>query len=130
LPKCPKGYDTYGVSHACLRTVQAITVVTSCIILIMKRNEILYLIHENYDQLTKLGVKSLAVFGSVARVEATQTSDVDILVEFEGKATFDRFMDTKFFLEDLLGLRVDLVMPGAIKPRMKPYIMQDLVYVT
>jgi predicted nucleotidyltransferase len=89
----------------------------------MKRNEILDLIHEHYDQLTKLGVKSLAVFGSVARDEAIKTSDVDILVEFEGKATFNRFMDTKFFLEDLLVMRVDLVMPGAIKPCMKPYIM-------
>ena len=106
------------------------TLLTSCIILIMKRNEIITLIHENYGQLTKLGVKSLAVFGSVVRDEATQTSDVDILVEFEGKATFDRFMDTKFFLEDLLGLRVDLVMPQTIRPRIKPYIMRDLVYVT
>ena len=97
--------------------------------LTMKRSEIVALIHENYDQLTELGVSSLAVFGSVAREEATKTSDVDILVEFNGKATFDRFMDTKFFLEDLLGLRVDLVMPGAIKPRMKPYIMRGLVFV-
>ena len=96
----------------------------------MKRSEILALIHEHYDQLTKLGVKSLAVFGSVARDEATKVSDVDILVEFNGKVTFDRYMDTKFFLEDLLGMRVDLVMPGAIKPRLKPYIMQDLVYIT
>ena len=95
----------------------------------MIRKEIIALIREHYDQLTKLGVSSLAVFGSVARDEASKTSDVDILVEFEGKATFDRFMDTKFFLEDLLGMRVDLVMPEAIRPRLKPYIMQDLVYV-
>jgi predicted nucleotidyltransferase len=94
----------------------------------MKRKEIIALIREHYNQLTKLGVSSLAVFGSVARDEASKTSDVDILVELEGKATFDRFMDTKFFLEDLLSLQVDLVMPEAIKPRMKPYIMQDLVY--
>ncbi|NOY99688.1 MAG: nucleotidyltransferase family protein [Chloroflexi bacterium] len=96
----------------------------------MKRSEIIALIRKNYDSLVELGVTSLAVFGSVARDEATKSSDIDILVEFEGKVTFDRFMDTKFFLEDLLGLHVDLVMPQAIKPRMKPYIMQDLVYVT
>ncbi len=95
----------------------------------MERNEIIALIHKHYEQLTELGVSSLAVFGSVARDEASKASDVDILVEFEGKATFDRFMDTKFFLEDLLGMRVDLVMPEAIRPRLKPYIMQDLVYV-
>lgn len=95
----------------------------------MKRKEIIALIREHYDQLTKLGVSSLAVFGSVARDEISKTSDVDILVEFEGKVTFDRFMDTKFFLEDLLGMSVDLVMPESIRPRLKPYILQDLVYV-
>ena len=72
------------------------------------------------------GVKSLSVFGSVARDEANADNDVDILVEFEGQATFDRFMDTKFFLEDLLGAKVDLVMQDAIRPRLKPYIMQDI----
>jgi hypothetical protein len=78
----------------------------------------------------KLGVKSLSIFGSVARGEATAKSDVDILVEFKGRATFDRFMDTKYFLEEVLERKVDLVTPQAIKPRMKSYIMQDLVHVT
>jgi predicted nucleotidyltransferase len=45
----------------------------------------------------------LALFGSVARDEATAESDVDLLVEFEGGATFDRYMDLKFFLEECLG---------------------------
>jgi predicted nucleotidyltransferase len=80
--------------------------------------------------LTGFGVKSLALFGSVAREEAGPDSDVDILVEFEGRATFDRFMDTKYYLEEILGCRVDLVVPDAIKPGMKSMIMQDLVYVT
>lgn len=87
------------------------------------------LIRKHRPHLTLLGVKSLALFGSVARGEASPESDVDILVEFEGRATFDRFMDTKYYLEEVLGCRVDLVVPDAIKPRMKPSIMQDLVYV-
>ncbi|MBV6396690.1 MAG: hypothetical protein HFACDABA_02290 [Anaerolineales bacterium] len=86
-------------------------------------------IRKHRAQLEKLGVKSLSLFGSVARGEATKNSDVDILVEFKGRATFDRYMDTKFYLEDLLGRKVDLVTPKAIKPRMKPYIMQELVNV-
>ena len=95
----------------------------------MKRKELFSLIDENRAKLTKLGVKSLSLFGSVARGEENENSDVDMLVEFEGKVTFDSFMDTKFFLEDLLGVSVDLVMPETIRPQIKPYIMQDLVHV-
>lgn len=95
----------------------------------MTRKTVITRIRKNRAQLEKLGVKSLSLFGSVARGEARKNSDVDILVEFKGKATFDRYMDTKFFLEDLLGRKVDLVTPKAIKPRIKPYVMQDLVHV-
>jgi predicted nucleotidyltransferase len=95
----------------------------------MTRRTIISRIRKNRAQLDKLGVKSLSIFGSVARGEEHPGSDVDILVEFEGRATFDRYMDTKFYLEELLGCKVDLVTPKAIKPRMKPYIMQDLIHV-
>lgn len=93
------------------------------------RRTVITRIRKHRAQLTKLGVKSLSLFGSVARREERPDSDVDILVEFKGKATFDRYMDTKFYLEDLLGCKVDLVAPKAIKPRMKPFIMKDLVHV-
>ncbi|MCC7117163.1 MAG: nucleotidyltransferase family protein [Anaerolineales bacterium] len=95
----------------------------------MTRRTVITKIRKQRAQLTKLGVKSLALFGSVARGEQNKNSDVDILVEFKGKATFDRYMDTKFYLEDLLGRKVDLVTLKAIKPRMKPYIMRDLIHV-
>jgi len=86
-------------------------------------------IKKHRAQLDGLGVKRLAIFGSVARGEARRDSDVDILVEFNGVVTFDRFMDTKFCLEDLLRRRVDLVLPEAVKPRMKARIAKDLIYV-
>lgn len=95
----------------------------------MSRRTVITRIRKHQPQLEKLGVKSLSLFGSFARGEETKNSDVDILVEFKGRATFDRYMDTKFYLEDLLGRKVDLVTSKAIKPRMKPYIMQDLVHV-
>lgn len=95
----------------------------------MKRKEILSMLKENRPQLDDFGVKSISLFGSVARDEAALESDVDILVAFEGQVTFDRFMDTKFFLEDLLGVKVDLVMQDALRPRLKSYIMQDLIHV-
>ena len=97
----------------------------------MKNTEIIQLLRQHRDELRKrFGVKSLAVFGSVARGEARPDSDVDILVEFEGRATFDRYMGLKFFLEDLLGRRVDLVTRKALKPRMRPYVEREAIYVT
>jgi predicted nucleotidyltransferase len=95
----------------------------------MRRDIIISLIQKNQAQLKQLGVRSLSMFGSVARGEETRTSDVDMLVEFEGQPTFDGFMDTKFFLEDLLGQKVDLVMPQALKPRLKAQLLQDLIHV-
>ncbi|MBL8090864.1 MAG: nucleotidyltransferase family protein [Anaerolineales bacterium] len=96
----------------------------------MSRTEVISLIQQHRSHLSELGVKSLAIFGSFARGEENATSDIDILVEFEGKATFDGYMDTKFYLEDLLSTKVDLVVPQALKPRLKQNIMKDLIYVT
>ena len=95
----------------------------------MKRADVLSILQKNRSGLAKFGVKSLSLFGSVARDEAKEDSDIDFLVEFKEKATFDRFMNTKFFLEDLLGVKVDLVMPQAIRERTKAYIMEDLIRV-
>lgn len=55
----------------------------------------------------RFALRSLFVFGSVARDEAKPTSDVDVLVEFEGQPTFDRYMDLKFYLKDLQTLGAD-----------------------
>jgi uncharacterized protein len=70
----------------------------------------------------RFGVRELAVFGSVARGEASDASDLDVLVDFVGPATFDGFMGLKFFLEDTLGVKVDLVTRAALKPRLRARI--------
>lgn len=70
----------------------------------------------------RFGVRDLAIFGSVERGEATEGSDLDVLVDFSGPATFDGFMGLKFFLEDSLGVRVDLVTRAALKPRLRSRI--------
>lgn len=95
----------------------------------MKRSEILQTLTAHRDELTQMGVKTLAVFGSVARDEARPDSDVDILVEFQGPATFNGYMDLKFFLEDLLGRPVDLVTRKSIRPRLKTQIEREALYV-
>jgi len=95
----------------------------------MKLKDIKYLLGKHRVQLNELQVKSLAVFGSIARGEDKPDSDIDILVEFEGHATFDGYMDLLFFLEDITGEKVDLVTYDALKPRIKPSILKDAVYV-
>ena len=70
----------------------------------------------------KYGVKSLAVFGSMARGDDHEGSDVDVLVTFEGKATFDNFMGMKLDLEELFGRRVDLLTPKCLRPDMQDEI--------
>lgn len=79
--------------------------------------------------LQRFRVKSLDLFGSLARDEGHPGSDVDLLVEFDGAATFDQFMDLKFFLEELLSRRVDLVTRAALKPRMRPIVEREAVRV-
>jgi predicted nucleotidyltransferase len=68
---------------------------------------------------SRFGVRELAVFGSVARDEATDASDLDLIVDFVGPATFDGFMGLKLFLEDTLAVRIDLVTRPALKSRLK-----------
>ena len=82
------------------------------------------------DLRQRFGVQHLSLFGSVSRHEATAESDIDLLVEFVGPATFDRYMDLKFFLEELLQCRVDLVTEAALRPRLKTTIEKELIRVT
>lgn len=77
----------------------------------------------------RFGVTKIGIFGSFIRGEERPDSDVDVLVSFrKGEETFDNSMDCKFYLEDLFGRKVDLVMNGAIKKRLKPYILNEVVY--
>ena len=82
----------------------------------MKRAELLKEIAGHKNELASFGVKSLAIFGSNARDEAKPGSDLDVLVEFQGKATFSRYIKLRFYLQDLIGCPVDLVTRKAIRP--------------
>ena len=77
----------------------------------------------------KYGVKSLAVFGSMARGDDHEGSDVDVLVTFEGRANFDDVMGLKLDLEDLFGRRVDLGTPDTLRPEMRSAVERDLIHV-
>jgi len=73
------------------------------------------------------GVRRIALFGSTARDEARDDSDLDILVDFEGHPTFLSYMGLRAYLADTLGRRVDLVTPDALKPRMRPTVEREAV---
>ena len=73
------------------------------------------------------GVRRIGIFGSFARGEQKETSDVDILVEFE-KPTFDNFMNLAFFLEDLFQRKVDLVTSNSLSPYIGPYVKKEVVW--
>ncbi len=89
--------------------------------------EILRIIHENREAIAGLGVRRIGVFGSYARGDQTESSDIDLPVEFE-KKTFDAYMDLKDLLESLFGSSVDLVLSDAVKPQMRDSIMEEMVY--
>ena len=96
----------------------------------MERDQLVKNLSSHRKEIEAFGVKSLAIFGSIARGEAGPDSDIDILVEFQGKATFSQYMKLKIFLQDMLGYSIDLVTPKALKPRLKPHIERDAIYVT
>ncbi|MCL4682938.1 MAG: nucleotidyltransferase family protein [Rhodocyclaceae bacterium] len=77
----------------------------------------------------RFAVKSLSLFGSAARDEMREGSDVDVLVEFDGPATFGGYMGLKDYLENLLGTTVDLVTEKGLKPRARKHVEQDLIHV-
>jgi len=74
------------------------------------------------------GVARLGVFGSRVRGDATADSDLDVLVEFE-RPTFRNYMGLKHYLEQLLGVTIDLVSAAALKPLLKEHVMREVKYV-
>lgn len=79
--------------------------------------------------LEQAGVKRSSLFGSYVRGDEKKGSDVDILVELpKGKSLFD-FIDLQLKLEEALGRKVDLGEYSTIKPRVKPYILNDQVQI-
>ena len=93
-----------------------------------ERDRILAVIREHEPELRHHGVRSLALFGSAARDELTPESDVDVLVEFDGPATFDSFMDVRELLERLTGRSIDLVTTKAMKPALWENVRDEAVY--
>ena len=96
----------------------------------MNRDELLTILRTHKPTLAeRFGVTSLSLFGSFARDQATDESDVDILVGYDAPATSKSFFGVQFYIEDLLGRRVDLVTNNALRKEIRPYVERDLINV-
>lgn len=93
----------------------------------MRRDDILRILAEHRGELTKLGVGSIALFGSVARGEAREESDVDLLVDFCQPVGLFEFVDLKNYLEELLGCTVDLVTRDSLKRQLRDRILKEAI---
>jgi hypothetical protein len=81
------------------------------------------------DMVHRFDVLHLRLFGSAARDELREDSDVDVLVEFNASATFRQYMGLKFYLEDLLIRRVDLVTTKGLRQEFRPTVEREAIVV-
>lgn len=96
----------------------------------MNKAEILEKLAQHRGEiLARFGAKHLSLFGSAARDELREESDVDVLVEFQEAATYDGYFGLKEYLENILGRPVDLVTEKGLKPRARKHVEKDLIRV-
>ncbi|AFZ12528.1 DNA polymerase beta domain protein region [Crinalium epipsammum PCC 9333] len=93
----------------------------------MKRDEVLYILATHRKQLQEMGVKSLNLFGSVARDEAHLDSDVDFIVEFDRPGGLFQLLQVQYYLEDILGCSVDLGTQDALREHLREPVQKDII---
>lgn len=94
------------------------------------RQDVIQRLRHHRDNLRRLGVERIGLFGSFQREEPDRESDVDLLVEFvPGEKSFDNFMALSFLLEDEFGRPVELVTREALSPHIGPRILERVEYV-
>jgi hypothetical protein len=101
-------------------------------IIVYTKKALLSIITQNRDVIKSYGVKELGLFGSfVTEKGIHEGSDVDFLVDFEpGCKTFDNFMDLSFFLEEILGRKVELITMQSLSKYLSPHILKQVEHVS
>lgn len=94
---------------------------------IPRREEVLAIIAAHREKLQAMGVKSLELFGSVARNEATPDSDIDFLAEFDEDVGYFRLLEIQYYLEDILDYPVDLGTKKALKAHLREPVLEDVI---
>jgi len=95
----------------------------------MRKEQASTILQQHQAALQKFHVASLSVFGSVARGEAGPESDIDLLVTFDCPVGLFEFVRVRRYLAHVLGCRVDLVTPDALRVEMRERILQEAVRV-
>ena len=96
----------------------------------MKRDEVIKKLRAHREELQKMGVTSLALFGSVVRDQAREGGDIDLLVEFECPVGVFHFFRVQHRIEEILGVsKVDLIQRGAVHPALQERIYGETVNV-
>lgn len=90
-------------------------------------SEILDVLREHREKLYELDARKIGLFGSYARGEQTPDSDIDILVTL-ARPWCNDYSSIKYYLEDVFGREIDLVMEDGLKERLRPYIMNEVIY--
>ncbi len=93
--------------------------------------EVLEILEKDLPYLKKVfHVGKIGLFGSYARQEQTEESDLDLMVEFQKTPDFLELSDLEDHLSDLVGFKVEIVTPGGLKDRVKQNIMEDMEFVS
>ncbi len=97
---------------------------------VQHKSDVIERISGSGEQLHKYGVARIGLFGSFRRDQAGEDSDVDLLVDFEtGGKSFDNFIDACFYLEEVLGRKVELITEESLSPYLKDQILEEVEYV-
>ena|SRR3989344_931458 len=96
----------------------------------LNKGQILDLIQDNKSKIHDFGVEEIGIFGSYARGQEKESSDIDILAKFtKNKKTYKNFYEFSKFIEELLGKKIDILTPESLSPYLAPYIEKEIEYV-
>lgn len=98
--------------------------------MLITKQQILQTLTKHGDELKAYGVEQIGLFGSYVREEASANSDIDLLVNIsKNKKTFNNFMSLSYYLEGLLGCKVDVITSQSLSPYIGPHILNTVEYV-
>ena len=97
---------------------------------IKNKKQIIELLKQNDQKIKSFGVSKIGLFGSYVKNMQHENSDIDLIVEFEqGKKSYSKFINLAYFLEELLGRKVDLLTNKSLSPYFGHRILNETEYV-